>query len=281
MENLLIQQQQHTLALMLPQPEIPTFAGDPIEYCIFIRAFESLIESRNDGSSARLYYLVQYTSVDVHELMRSCLSMNHTEGYHEVRRLLKERYGQDYKIATAYVDRVTMGPPIRAEKAEDLRKFSILITSCKNVLRDIGYLNRINNPDCLKKIVDRLPFDMKQIPLDQALEKEWIKWIKRDKGAKFTITKTVRPQVCLKHFKPSDLRTTITGRRVLVENAIPRTSYEIPDGRPEDVAMVVDAENLDEADWIEGETDCVPTPTLNGHDYLYSGPEKRCLKRCL
>ena len=40
---------------------------------------------------------------------------------------------------------------------------------------------------------------------------------------------------------------------------------------PEDVA--VDAENLDEADWIEGETDYVPTPTLNGHDYLYSGPE--------
>ncbi|KAK3735919.1 hypothetical protein QZH41_009149, partial [Actinostola sp. cb2023] len=115
-------------------------------------------------------------------------------------------------------------------------------------------------------------------------------------------TKTVRPKVCSKHFKPSDLRTTITGRRVLVENAIPSdfkwttplktrappkdrdsvtadsasaagSSYEISDGGPEDVAMVVDAENLDEADWIEGETDCVPTPTLNGHDYLYSGPE--------
>lgn len=162
MDKLLMQQQQHTLALMLPQPELPTLAGDPIEYCSFIRAFESLTESRTDSSSARLYYLVQYTSGDVHELMRSCLSMNHTEGYHEARRLLKERYGQDYKIATAYVDRVTTGPQIRAEKAEDLRKFSTLITSCKNALRDIGYLNRINNPDCLKKIVDRLPFDMKR-----------------------------------------------------------------------------------------------------------------------
>lgn len=41
MEKLLLQQQRHTLALMLPQPEIPTFSGDPIEFQNFIRAFEN------------------------------------------------------------------------------------------------------------------------------------------------------------------------------------------------------------------------------------------------
>eukprot|EP00794_Sanderia_malayensis_P013534 gene13534-14942_t len=89
MENLLIQQQQHTLALMLPQPELPTFGGDPIEYCNFIRSFENLIEARTDNCSARLYYLIHTTSGDVRELMSSCLSMNHNEGYYEARRLLK------------------------------------------------------------------------------------------------------------------------------------------------------------------------------------------------
>ena len=162
MESLLAQQQQHTLTLMLPQPELPVFGGDPIEYCSFIKAFESIIESRTQISSSRLYYLVQYTSGDVNELMRSCLTMNAEDGYREARRLLKERYGQDYKIASAYVDRLTTGPPTRAEKVDDLRKFSILITSCKNALKDIGYLRCINNPDVLKKIVDRLPFDMKR-----------------------------------------------------------------------------------------------------------------------
>ena len=162
MEELLLKQQQHTLALMLPQPELTTYGGNPIEYLSFIRAFESLIESRTNSSSARLYYLVKYTSGDVHELMRSCLSMRHVEGYQEARRLLKERYGQDYKIATAFVERVTSGPPIKAERCEDLRRFSILLTTCKNALKDIGYLGRINNPDCLKKIINRLPFDMKR-----------------------------------------------------------------------------------------------------------------------
>ena len=53
MESLLAQQQQHTLTLMLPQPELPVFGGDPIEYCSFIRAFESIIESRTQISSSR------------------------------------------------------------------------------------------------------------------------------------------------------------------------------------------------------------------------------------
>lgn len=47
MENLLIQQQQHTLVLVLPQPELPTLGRDPIEY-YNIRSFENLIEARTD-----------------------------------------------------------------------------------------------------------------------------------------------------------------------------------------------------------------------------------------
>ena len=62
----LIQQQQHsTLALTLPESEVPTFSGNPIEYWSFGRAFENLIESRTTSNSARLYHLVQYTSGEV------------------------------------------------------------------------------------------------------------------------------------------------------------------------------------------------------------------------
>ena len=110
MEQMLLQQQRHTLALMLPQPEVPTFDGNPIEYQNFIRAFETLIELKTDSDSTRLYYLIQYTASDVRELLKGCLSMNARDVYAEARRLLKQRYGQNYKIATAYMDRVTNGP---------------------------------------------------------------------------------------------------------------------------------------------------------------------------
>ena len=52
--------------------------------------------------------------------------MQPDEGYQEARRLLKSRYGQSYKIATAYVNRVTNGPLIRHEDGEALQKLSVL-----------------------------------------------------------------------------------------------------------------------------------------------------------
>ena len=116
LQLLLIQQQEAIMALTLPQPELPVFTGDPIEYCDFIRAFENLVERKTSSSSARLYYLLQYTSGHVQDLVQSCLTMREDVGYSAARRLLAERYGQPFKIATAYVDRVINGQPIRAAK---------------------------------------------------------------------------------------------------------------------------------------------------------------------
>ena len=56
----------------LPQPRLPIFDGNPVDYRSFFRAFESLIESRTQSSTERLYYLEQYTAGDVKELIRSC-----------------------------------------------------------------------------------------------------------------------------------------------------------------------------------------------------------------
>ena len=99
------QQQQGVMSLTLPQPDMQVFSGDPIDYCGFVRAFENLVEKKTLSSSSRLYYLVQYTSGPVKELMKSCLAMREDEGYLEAKRLLRERYGQNYKVAAAHVQR--------------------------------------------------------------------------------------------------------------------------------------------------------------------------------
>ena len=162
LQQLLGQHQQLSLTLTLLHAEVQTFDGDPINHCNFIRSFENLIEAKTKNSSSRLYYLVQYTSGDVQELMRSCLSMQPDEGYQEARKLLKKRYGQSYKIASAYVSRVTNGPPIKHEDGQALQKFSVLLTSCKNTLKEIGCLSKIENPDSLQRVIERLPFQLRQ-----------------------------------------------------------------------------------------------------------------------
>ena len=87
--------------------------------------------------------------------------MREDKGYREARNPLAERYGQLYKIASVYVDCVINGQSIHGEDGTILQTFFILLTSCSNTLREIGYLNRLENPDSLRKIVDRLPFPLR------------------------------------------------------------------------------------------------------------------------
>ena len=99
---------------------------------------------------------------EVKDLMQSCLMMKPEEGYTEARRLLKEKYGQNYRIATALVNRVTEAAPIKSEDGIALQTFSVLLVSCRNTLKEIGYLNKIENLDCLIKIIEKLPFSLRQ-----------------------------------------------------------------------------------------------------------------------
>ena len=84
--------------------------------------------------------------------------MREDEGYQEARRLLRERYGQSYKIAAAHVKRLVEGPAIRADDGSALQEFSIQLTSCINTLKEIGYISKLDSHDNLKKIIDRLPY---------------------------------------------------------------------------------------------------------------------------
>ena len=138
------------------------FDLDPVNYCNFVGSFENLIEAKTTDSNAHLYYLVQYTRGDAQGLMKGCLSMKPDEGYFEARRLLKELYGQGYKIATALVDRVVNGPAVKREDSNALQKFSVLLTSCENTLKEIGYVNKIEIPDSLQKAVRRLPVPLRR-----------------------------------------------------------------------------------------------------------------------
>ena len=174
-QRLLEQQQQGVSTLTLPQPSLQVFSGDPIDYCDFVRTFEHLVERKTLSPSSCLYYLVQYTSGSAQELMKSCLTMREQEGYVEAKRLLKERYGQGYKIAAAHVKRLAAGPQIKAEDGTALEQFSIQLTSCVNTLTDIGYLNKLDNPDNLKKVIERLPYGFRlkrRDTVDRIVERE-------------------------------------------------------------------------------------------------------------
>ncbi len=161
LQKLFQQQQEGVVALTLPQQGLQIYDGNPTRYHEWIRSFENLIETKTRNPGARLYYLVQYTSGNVKELMRSCLTMRDDLGYAEARRLLYERYGQSNRVATAIIQNIINGPPIKSEDADGLQQFSVQLTSGANTLGDIGHITKFDNPDNLRKIMERLTFRMR------------------------------------------------------------------------------------------------------------------------
>ena len=137
---------------------MPTFDGDPVEYCTFTRAFESLIESRTQSSHERLYYLEQYTAGNVKELIRSCHHLPFDEGYQEARRLLKKKYGDEYRIVCAYESKALAWPSIKPEDGQALNKFSIFLSSCQNALATSQFAFQFHQPGSIQKLVLKLPF---------------------------------------------------------------------------------------------------------------------------
>ncbi|KAL7880597.1 hypothetical protein SRHO_G00028510 [Serrasalmus rhombeus] len=146
----------------LPQRKVPEFSGDPFEFLPFLRAFEHIIHSRTDNDADRLYYLEQFTTGEPRELVRSCQHMSAQQGYKEARKLLTYHYGNEQRIAAAYVERTVKWPQIKAEDAKSLHSFSIFLTGCHNVVNDLEYLAEMNSPSNLRIIVHKLPFRLRE-----------------------------------------------------------------------------------------------------------------------
>lgn len=146
----------------LPQPRVPVFDGNPIEYRTFVRAFENLVESRTFSSTDRLYYLEQFTAGDVKELVRSCHHLPAEEGYDEARRLLRRKYGDDYRIASAYEMKALDWPSIKAEDGVALNRFSVFLASCKNALAGSQYISKFDQPGNIQKLVLKIPYSMRE-----------------------------------------------------------------------------------------------------------------------
>ena len=88
--------------------------------------------------------------------------MESTDGYNRTKGLLKSKFGHNYKISTAYAERIMKAPQIKAKDGEALQRYSLLLTSCKNTLKEIGCLNKLDNPDTPRRSVEKLPFALRR-----------------------------------------------------------------------------------------------------------------------
>lgn len=124
-------QQQYRMSL--PPRDMPTFEGDPLHYRSFIKAFEQGVEEKA-GKADCLYYLEQFTRGQPRELVHSCQHMAPEHGYVMAKELLQKHFGNQYKIASAYMEKALAWQSIKSEDVKTLQAYSLFLRGCCNVI---------------------------------------------------------------------------------------------------------------------------------------------------
>lgn len=153
--------QQQCLSTM-PKREIEVFDGDPLKYQTFVKSFEHNIESKNTSPKDCLYYLEQYTRGHPRELVRSCLYMSAETGFEKAKSLLEKNFGNEHKIATAYMEKVLSWTAIRADDTKALQAFTLFLRGCCNTMDDVNYLQELNMTANLMAIIKKLPYRLRE-----------------------------------------------------------------------------------------------------------------------
>ncbi|XP_071088920.1 uncharacterized protein [Haliotis cracherodii] len=156
-ESMVQAQQQMLTAMFLPQPEVPKFKGDLIEYGSFMMAFDARIVPHTNCDRDRLYYLDQQLEGEPKDLIAGCLYMSQFDGYTEARELLDKEYGDPYKVSMSYINQVLLWPDIKYDDSQKLKKFSVFLTKCLHAMKNITHMSVLNHAPNLQAIVHKLP----------------------------------------------------------------------------------------------------------------------------
>ena len=155
----MLRQQQRS---SLPKTEITTFDGDPMDYLMFIRSFVNRIETQTENDSERLYFLQQFTKGKPQEIVKGYTHLQPDRGYCDARAALDRKYGDQHRIASAYVEKLLSWPPIKSIDIDCLENLAILMRNCKNAMESIDDLNEVNHPKNLQRIIGKLPYQLQE-----------------------------------------------------------------------------------------------------------------------
>ena len=137
----------------LPQVEIPCFNGDPMTYHTFLSVFDERVHRTRLDATAKLTRLIQHTSEDARTAIEPCVLLGEA-GYEEARKILQQRFGNDFVISDNVIKNIKSGKPVKSPK--DLQKFCDELTRGKAILTSMGRLNEIDTQSSIVDIVCRL-----------------------------------------------------------------------------------------------------------------------------
>lgn len=140
---------------------IPVFSGDPLKYRCFIREFKHFVEGKTACNAERLHYMLQLTSGDPRELVRSCLHMHAEHAYRKAKALLKKHYGRPHTISAAYVDKALSWPAIRSADGRALLSLGLFLKECRQAMMELRRMRELERSPLMQAVVAKLPYRLR------------------------------------------------------------------------------------------------------------------------
>lgn len=138
------------------------FEGDPLQYRSFIRAFENGVEAKTEYWSDYLHFLEQYNRGQPKDLVHSCQHLPSEQGYHRAKSLLAKHFGNEHKIAAAYMEKILNWTPVKSEDIKGLQSFSLFLSGCANVTEQLMHMKELDLPSNMRSIILKLPYKLRE-----------------------------------------------------------------------------------------------------------------------
>lgn len=71
--------------------------------------------------------------------------MDPDKGYCKAKKLLKEHFGNKYRISVAYINKALSWPTVKADDGEALNSLALFLTSCSNAMIDLEYIEELDS----------------------------------------------------------------------------------------------------------------------------------------
>ena len=141
----------------LPIQEPPIFNGNYFDYPVFMRAFETIIETRVSANKERLYFLNKYTTGKAKDVIKGFVTLTSGDSYRQAKDLLGRRFGDPHRVSNAYKSRLKNWPQIGEGQSNDLQAFSDFLGQCEEAMRSMQFLSDLDSVEVLKQVSSKLP----------------------------------------------------------------------------------------------------------------------------
>ncbi|XP_071486763.1 uncharacterized protein [Diadema antillarum] len=141
----------------LPLPEPGIFAGNPLDYTLWRRSYDALIEHRGIPHGERFYFLLKYLTGEPRSLVQGYSMIGDAAGYNEAKRALEQRYGDHFVVSNAYRDKLDSWPKIGARDATGLRRLGDFLKQCDTASKYVPHLSHLDDERENRKLLMKLP----------------------------------------------------------------------------------------------------------------------------